>query len=431
MSSIDIASTQPVSTPVVPLQASPDLSSTPGDGDQSGAQFNSTLQAPASPAVAPSALSQPVQSAQSPAQPINVQFPSGHVVSFPSAAHATQYSGSVWQQLKSTTAGAWDALLNQDTKEGSLLDDEHFGKFIGHIGNTWAALNTPVGDFGGHEGRTQDLVTRGMTMGMGTADVERSLQNPAAVSPTRAGLGTMLTSSWAGKNASAAKTATDLFTTPLGIVTFGVGGMLTRLAAREGALLVELNKSLDILEVQKTANAAPEVLQGAVNDVRMVRNSYEQAAMLHRSLKVVETSAASGFGGAGAQQAAEGYEQYRNAKTPQAKAAAANQFLQGTGQAILGGTAMAHGAVSNPADNLARVDKALGVPVPKADIYSGESNPSVESTTAVTTPVKPEAPKVESHPANVAPEAKSEQWQPPVGLEKGIPHSDPVETEIP
>src|SRR5205807_1591118 len=138
---------------------------------------------------------------------------------------------------------------------------------------------------------------------------------------------------------------------------------------REGALLVELNKSLDILEAQRTVNAAPEVIQGAANDVRMARNAYEQAAMLHRSLKVVETSAASGFGGAGAQQAAEGYEQYRNAKTPQDKAAAASQFLQGTSQAILGGTAMAHGAVSNPADNLARVDTALesvGVAVPKA-----------------------------------------------------------------
>src|SRR5438876_7787450 len=264
MSSISFDNTPVNSAPVAPLP------SIPTDGDQSGAQFDSTLQAPASPAVAPSALSQPVQSAQSPAQPINVQFPSGHVVSFPSAAHATQYSGSVWQQLKSTTAGAWDALLNQDTKEGSLLDDEHFGKFIGHIGNTWTALNTPVGDFGGHEGRTQDLVTHGMTMGMGTADVERSLslQKPEGVSPTRAGLGTMLTSSWAGKDASAAKTATDLFTTPLGIATFGAGGILTRLAAREGALLVELNKSLDILEAQKTANAAPEVIQGAANDVR-------------------------------------------------------------------------------------------------------------------------------------------------------------------
>src|SRR5207244_12498009 len=157
-------------------------------------------------------------------------------------------------------------------------------------GNTWAALNTPVGDVGGHEGRTQDLVTRGMTMGMGTNDVERSLQQkPEGVSPTRAGLGTMLTSSWAGKDASAAKTATDLFTTPLGIATFGAGGILTRLAAREGALLVELNKSLDILEAQRTVNAAPEVIQGAANDVRMVRNAYQQSAMLHRSLKVVET----------------------------------------------------------------------------------------------------------------------------------------------
>src|SRR5438094_4440695 len=318
--------------------------------------------------------------------PINVQFPGNVVIQFPSAAHATQHAASVWQQIKNTTADAFQSLLPAN---GSLLDDEHFGKFIGHIGDAWQALNTPVGDFGGHEGRTQDLVTRGMTMGMGTADVERSLQNPENYS--HAGAKTMLVGSWAGKDASAAKSATDLFTTPLGIATFGVGGMLTRLAAREAVILNEVNKSLDILLAQKAAGAAPEVLQNTANDVRMARNAYEQAAMLHRSLKVVETSAAAGFGGAGAQQAAEGFEQYRTAKTPQAKAAAASQFLQGTSQAILGGTAMAHGAVSNPADTLSRVDKALApIAVPKADTYSVESKSSVESKPPVTTPVKPE-----------------------------------------
>ena len=52
MSSIDLASTQPVNdSPVVPLQASPELSSTPGDGDQ----YNSSLfpSAPSQPQVQP------------------------------------------------------------------------------------------------------------------------------------------------------------------------------------------------------------------------------------------------------------------------------------------------------------------------------------------------------------------------------------------
>src|SRR5207302_2927587 len=74
--------------------------------------------------------------------PINVQFPSGHVVQFPSAAHATQHAASTWQQIKSTVGNAYaNAFSDAATQESpsSLLDDEHFGKFIGHIGNTWAA----------------------------------------------------------------------------------------------------------------------------------------------------------------------------------------------------------------------------------------------------------------------------------------------------
>src|SRR6266516_2238179 len=85
--SIDIASDQSVNnTPVT------SLSSTPGDGDQSGAQFSSSL--------FPSALSQPVQpQAQSPQpagllEPGNLNLSGRPVIQNADGSHSSEFSTS-------------------------------------------------------------------------------------------------------------------------------------------------------------------------------------------------------------------------------------------------------------------------------------------------------------------------------------------------
>ena len=103
-SSIDIASDQTVNnTPVGAPTA-------PSDGDQYGSSlFPSAPNSPQLPVQQPQPTPQPEPTSVAPApvQPINVQFPSGHVVQFPSAAHATQHAASVWGQIKSTVANGY------------------------------------------------------------------------------------------------------------------------------------------------------------------------------------------------------------------------------------------------------------------------------------------------------------------------------------
>lgn len=286
-------------------------------------------------------------------------------------------------------------------QSGGLASDDYLGKAIGVLGAGWKALNTPVGDFpllGGHEGNTQDYITKAATLGQyGTADAEKAIaQTPGKFGPNESAARVMVMGSVFGKDVSAANTAASMFATPLGIATFGIGGLLEKVGLRVAEFTQGLSKSLDAMETLKNSNASADALESAQRTVAMSRSALVQAEQIHRGTKALMTATGLGFGGAGVQDAIEATKDFDNPDAT-VRSQAYSKFLQGTAQLGFGvhSVADAHATNDTP-KHVARAEQAMTDVQAHIDKLRG-----TEPQTEVPTPppakvrVEPTAPPVE------------------------------------
>lgn len=89
--------------------------------------------------------------------PVTVQYPSGHVVHFPTEAHANEHAASVWDQLKS----GWNAVKNFQGLEGPEGEDRKTGaqasplgqSILDHVGKWNKSVSDALEEAGAELGR--------------------------------------------------------------------------------------------------------------------------------------------------------------------------------------------------------------------------------------------------------------------------------------
>lgn len=295
-----------------------------------------------------------------------VNAPDGKVINFPETMGMEDINSEMSKMYPapktsppSPIPGPSNYTADPHWQEPNWAGEDALGPMIGAVGKAWHAINTPVADFGGHPGRTQDLLTRGMALGTGTEQAEKRISGiPSSKSlfrnkptgPKEAYARTALEGFFLGKDASVAKTGAEMFATPLGIATLGSSSLLSKLGVAETAAIQTMNTSNDTLQALRRAGASTEVLTRAAQELNSARKAAQTAATLHRSARAVEMSAAAGFGGGGAEQA---YESAKEGNVPQA--------MSGAGQALLGGAGVFHGGggVADVREHFNRAEQSL------------------------------------------------------------------------
>jgi hypothetical protein len=286
---------------------------------------------------------------------------------------------------------------------GSWADDEHLGKLIGGVSKAWETVNTPVADFIGGKGATEQFITRAAT-GHTQEELSNFINDPTQQKTQAQAFAAGVFGGT--KNANVGNVSSS-FTSPVMLAMMGAGAVQGQLATRAVQAEQALAESRKVVEAYKVAGAAGTgnavAYEAALQDANMAQRSFAQATKAAQTIQAVEGGVGAGFtadmttkGIIAAKRLSSGLNEDGTPMTAQDRAEAQSEVASNAGWGLFGASHAVEG-VSNLRSELARPGKDINpmAPGPRVELDSAKTTPQpVEPPVSVAkeaTPVEGQA----------------------------------------